>query len=258
MNRIASTDRRAPEPDQLSLFRLGAASGLAAAAFAIVQIAIEVIGVGIAGIPVPDTVEGWFALLQRDRLLAFTELTGLQIPMFALLIPVYLALHAALKTRRPAVTLAATALALVGIGVYLASNTAFAMLSLSDRWATATDDAQRLTLVAAGQAMLATYEGPGLDAGVFLVMVATLGMSMTQLGRAMFGRLAPSAGITAGVLGLSYYIAVFVSSARIFLLEAAGLAFVVWIVLTSRGFLVRPRSDESVEGPVTSTSWMAS
>lgn len=234
------------DPTSVALYRLGAASGLAAVAFALAQIAIEVVGWGVAGTPVPGTVEAWFALLQTNRLLGLTELTGLQIPLFVLLVPLFLALHAALKVTRPAPTLLATAFGLVGIGIYLASNTALAMLSLSDQWAAATTDAQRSTLVAAGQAMLALYEGPGLDAGVLLVMLATLILSWIMLKSGAFGRPTAGMGIAAGVIGLAFYVGVALPTVRIFLLEAAAPFFLLWILLTARRLLSLARARNAV------------
>jgi hypothetical protein len=225
------------DADSRSLMRLGAACGLAAVAIAITQVVIEIVGWGIAGIPVPGSVEGWFGLLQSHRLLGLTELTGLQIPMFALLVPLFLAVHAALRPTNPALGLVAPAVGLVGIAVYLASNTAFSMLSLSDQWASATTDVERERLLAAGQAMLALYEGPGLDAGVFLVMVATLASSSLMLRSPTFGRATAAIGIVAGVIGFGYYAAIAFPSARIFVLEAAAPFFVLWIALTARGLL---------------------
>lgn len=220
-----------------ALLRLGAASGIAAVGFALVQVAVEVVGWGIAGIPVPNTVEGWFGLLQSNGVLGLTELTALQIPLFALLVPLFLALHAVLKVTRPALTLIATVLALIGIAVYLASNTALSMPSLSDQWAAATSDAQRSTLVAAGQAMLAIYEGPSLGAGVLLVMVATLVLSGVMLRSALFGRPIAALGMVAGIIGLGYYVGVALPAVRIFLLEAAAPFFLLWILMTSRRLL---------------------
>jgi len=221
-------------PTRTSLDRIGAISGLIAVGFAVAQIVIEVIGWGIAGSPVPSTVEGWFGLLQNNRLLGLTELTGLQIPMFALLVPLFLALGARLTPTDRAASLVATVVALLGIGVYLASNTAFSMLSLSDHWAVASSETERTTLLAAGWAMLALYDGPGLDAGVFLVMVATLAISWQMLRNPSFGRTVAAPGIVAGIIGLGYYVAVVVPSARIFLLEAAAPFFLLWIGLAAR------------------------
>ena len=228
---------RPPDASARVLYQLGAVSGLVAVAFAICQIIIEVIGVGFAGTPVPTTVAGWFGLLQSDRLLGLTELTGLQIPMFALLVPFFLALHTTLKSTNSTLSLVATVFSLLGIGVYLASNTALSMLSLSDQWAAATSDMERAALLAAGQAMLAQYDGPGLDAGVFLVMVATVGLSWLMRRSPPFGRLTAALGIVAGVIALGYYLAVALPSERIFLLEAAGPFFLLWIGLAARGLL---------------------
>jgi hypothetical protein len=219
------------------LYRLGAFAGLLAVGIAVVQIAIEVIGVGLAGVPVPQDVEAWFALLQGNRVLALTELTGLQIPMFVLLVPLFLALHAALRPPHPGTTAVVTAFGLLGIGVHLASNTAFSMASLSDRWATAATEVQRTTVLAAGEAMLATYEGPGLLAGVSLVMLATLAFALMMFRDPRFGRAVAAPGIVAGVIGTSYYFAVAFPAARIFLLEAAAPFFLLWVGLAARGLL---------------------
>ena len=226
-----------PVADSRSLLRLGAACGLAAVALAVTQVVIEIVGWGIAGIPVPASVVAWFRLLQSNRLLGLTELTGLQIPMFALLVPLFLAVQAAVRPTNPALGLVATAFGLVGIAVYLASNTAFSMASLSDQWASAAGDVERERLLAAGQAMLAQYEGPGLDAGVFLVMVATLGFSWLMLRGPIFGQVTAAIGIVAGVIGLGYYVAVPFPSVRVFVLEVAAPFFVLWLALTARGLL---------------------
>lgn len=248
----------------LGLDRIGGLAGLAAVAIAATQVGIEVVGWGILRLPVPGTIEGWFAHLQTNRVLALTELTALQIPMFVLLVPLFLALHAGLRPFHPAVTLLATAFALIGIAVYLASNTSLSVLSLSDQWAAATDEAERERLLAAGLAMLAVYEGPGLDAGVFLVMVATLLLSWIMLRSRAFGRLIVATGIVAGLIGLAYYAALPMSSSRILILEVAAPFFLVWVLLSARWLLGRTASgptdrvDQSADRNATPPSEAAS
>src|ERR1051326_5407120 len=94
--------------------------------------------------------------------------------MFALVIPMFLALYAALRRVSPSLMAIALTLGLIGIAAYLATNTAFSLLSLSDQYAAATTDAQRSVFEASGQAMLALYQGTGFIVGVFLVLVAAL------------------------------------------------------------------------------------
>ena len=215
------------------LYRVGGAAAFLAAVLALAQITIEVIGVGVMGVPVPTSVDGWFALLRSYPLLGLTELTMFQIPVFVLLVPVLLAVSAANRPNR-GLTLVALALALVGIAVYLASNTVFSMLSLSGQYAAATTDAQKTSLLAAGQAMLAIYEGVGVDVGLVLVLVAVLMISVLMLRSSVFGRMTAYIGILAGAITMSYYISAAFTPAAIFLLEGAGLFLVVWVILVGR------------------------
>jgi hypothetical protein len=69
---------------------------------------------------------------------------------------------------------------------------------------------------------------------VFLVMVSTLFLSWVMLRTLTFGRVGPAAGILAGIVGLSYYVALFAPSTRIFILKAAGPLYLVWVALAAR------------------------
>jgi len=77
---------------------------------------------------------------------------------------------------------------------------------LTDEWAAATTGAERSTLVAAGPARLAIYEGPGLGASVLLVMLSTLIVSGIMPRSGVFGRLTAAMGIVAGIIGLAYHL----------------------------------------------------
>ena len=120
----------------------------------------------------------------------------------------------------------ATALAFVGIAVYLASNQAFSLLSLSDQYAAATTDAQRSMLLAAGQALLTIHDpnalGPG-TLGFLLVNLAGLIISGVMLRSNVFGKITAYAGILANAFGLGYPIG----------LAIAPKTFVIPIVATS-------------------------
>ena len=108
-------DAEKVESTNKSLYKIGGTAALIAAAFALLQI----IGVGFLQIEVPITVLGWFLLLQSQPLLGLTELTMFQIPAFILCVPAFLALYASLRQANRAYVLVATALAFLGIAVYL-------------------------------------------------------------------------------------------------------------------------------------------
>ena len=119
------------------LYRVGGAAALIVVLLYLIQIIVLVVS------PPPDTVIGYFTLFHRNALLGLLDLDLLSIADYALFVPLFLALYIALRRVSPSFMAIATALGLVGIATYFASNTAFEMLSLSNQYAAATTDAQR-------------------------------------------------------------------------------------------------------------------
>lgn len=229
------------------LYRIGGVCALLAAVLAIVQSGIEFIGVILMGSVVPSTVIGWFTLLHTNRLLGLTELTVLQIPLFALVIPMFLALYVALRRASPSLMTIAVPLGLVGIAVYLSTNTGLSLLSLSDQYAAATTEAQRSMFEASGQALLALYQRTGIGVGVFLLNVAVLLISAVMLRSHVFSKVTAAVGVLAGAIGFAYYIDFAVPEKAIFLLEFSGALFVIWIVLISRRLFLLSHRNGSRE-----------
>ena len=190
----------------------------------------------------PVAVGDWFGLLQNNRLVGLTLLGAFDMVNYALVGLMFLALFAALRRAgRSSITIAA-ALSFVGIAVYLASNQALTMLSLSDQYAAATTDAQRSLLLAAGQAILAIhqnagYEGTGLYLSFFLVTVAGLLISAVMLRSRIraFSKVTAYMGILANGFGLGYYLALAFAPALVALpLSVSALFLLAWYILIGR------------------------
>lgn len=115
----------------------------------------------------------------------------------ALLAPTFLASYSAIRRDHEAYGALGTILFFVGLAVYLASSRAFPMLSVSGQYASATTDAQRSPLVAAGQAMLAEGQSP---AGILLVEFASLVISAVMLRGKVFSKTTAYAEILGNVL----------------------------------------------------------
>jgi len=86
----------------------------------------------------PSTTIGWFQLFQNNRLVGLLDDAVLDIAVAALLVPLFLALFAALRRANRAWMAVATSLALIGIATYLPTNTSFSLLFVSDQFAAAT------------------------------------------------------------------------------------------------------------------------
>lgn len=206
----------------------GLAIGCAAA-----QIAVEVVAVGVLGIPVPTSAEAWLASLLDHRLVTIVELTVLQIPLFALLAVVLVGLATTLIRATPTLTVISTLFGLLGIAVYLASNPALALAALSDEYRAAADAADRSTAAAAATALLAEYDGVGLDVGSVLILVAVGGLAIAMWRAGTWNRIVPAVGFGAVIGSSLYYLAVPLGPDRIFILELASGVFLVWLLLVT-------------------------
>ena len=144
------------------------------------------------------------------------------------------AVYLALRRASQAIVAVATAFSFVGIVVFLSTQTAFSMLSLSDQYAIATTDAQRSMLLAAGQAMLADQIGVGAGTymALFFLGVAGLIISAIMLRSEIFGKITASVGILANVITLAFYLGLaFVSTSLplgVDLYYVSGLLSLIW------------------------------
>ncbi len=215
-----------PEPytNWKSLYRVGGAAALIIVVLYVIQIIVFVAS------PPPSTVIGYFTLFHKNALLGLLDLDLLSIADYVLFVPMFLALYAALRRASPSFMAIATTLALVGIAVYFASNTAFEMLSLSNQYAAATTDAQRSLTLAAGQAMLAIYQGTAFNVSYVLLSVAPLIISVVMLRSNVFGKVTAYVGILASAIGLGFFVPVI----GVFLSLISVVGLLIWYILIAR------------------------
>ena len=194
---------RSPPSTWAELYGLGGAAALVAAGLILAEV------VAFALHPQPGTAGDWFVLFQNDRLLGLLNFWGLEVPMYLMFVPLFLALYVALGASNPARTAMGLTFALLGIGIFLATNNPFAMLSVSDQYAAATTEAQRASVLAAGQAVLAATTQRavgGVNLGLFLVSVAGLIISSVMLQGTLFSRATAHFGLLAHALSLADYL----------------------------------------------------
>ena len=184
------------------------------------------------------TVIDWFTLFQNHWFIGLRNLGLLNVVGAALLAPTFLAIYFALRRDHEAFGALCTILFFVGMAIYLASNRAFAMLSLSGQYASATTEAQRSLLIAAGQAMLA--EGR-TRAGIPLIEFASLLISVVMLRGKVFSKATAYAGILGNALLI--VVEIILASARtlpgtgMVIAAGGGLAIMAWYLLVGRRLL---------------------
>jgi hypothetical protein len=224
---VAKTLVYAADQDERWLYRVGGVSALLLGLGYIVTIPLYV----YAGAP-PHGAEAWLTYLAGKTtewwaILALSVLTDL------LFIPLALALYLALKGVNRSMTLLATTF--VGLFVVLdlavtCSNYA-ALITLGERYAVATTDAQRATYVAAAQYPAAVLAST-LEA-VYSILVLSLGILLLGLvmRKGVFGKSTAYIGVVTGLLGIVSVVGPFVLPALSNAIIAASALTTIWVLL---------------------------
>jgi hypothetical protein len=227
---ITRVDRIEGPPPAASwspLYRAAGVAALITAALIPVQLAV------FMAYPFPDTVVGWFQLLQDNPVAGLVNLDLLLVVDSVLLVVIALALYVVLRATSPSVTTMATGLWLLAITMFIAANPALELLTLSDHLAAATSEAQRSAAVAAGQALLAGWEGTAFQVGYILGQLAGIMIGLVMLRDHRFDRAIPSTLIVGNLVGFGLYL----PTVGVAISAFSGLILWAWYLLIARKFL---------------------
>jgi len=192
--------------------------------------------------PPPDTAQAYFDLLRDRPLVGLLSLDVLLMADWLALLVVWAGLYVALRGKAPRAMLVILAVALLSTAAYFVSNTAFQMLALSQQHAAAATEAERASLLAAGEAALARFEGPWFTASYVLSGLAVLAVSLVMWRAPAFGRLAGGVGVAYGALQL---VPPNLGTVGMALSLASLLPMLAWLVLVARGLLRQARGADA-------------
>jgi hypothetical protein len=222
-------DEQVPRSAWTTLYRIGGIAALGVVALVPIQAVVYILW------PPPTTVVDFFSTFQSNLFLGLLDLDLLLILDELLIVAVLLALYAALRRTDQSLMLIGTTVGLIGVVLLIVSREAtFSMLTLSQQYADAGSDAQRLALVAAGQMLLTVYNGTSFSLGYFLTGVAMILISTVMLRGSLFSRVTGIAGVAAGVTGL---IPANMGVAGFVLSFISLVPMVVWLTLLGRRLL---------------------
>ena len=238
------TQFKSADPSWRNLYTIGGIAGLVAVFVFRRNLGAELMLLSsyeiIRGVPTTPLITAidWFRLFQDNPLVGLTLLNFFDLIEYALLGLVFLALYGALKQNNRSAMVIATTSGLIGITVSFTSNQAFAMLALSEQYASATTDTQRSIFLAAGEALLAMnnpdsiYQGTGIYMSLFLVLIAGLIISVVMLRSELFSKATAITGILANGIGLCYFITLALAPAIYWIPHPISAPFrVIWYFL---------------------------
>lgn len=206
------------------LYKIGGAAALLVVVILPIQIIVYIVS------PPPSTAIDYFTLFQSNSLLGLLALDLLIIVDIVLGILLLLALYIALRRSSESFMDIALALGFLGNTAYIASNTAFNMLYLSKQYASATTDAQRSLFLAAGEAMLAIFNGTAFQLNYVLGSVVMIIISVVMLRSNIFSKVTAYMGILAGVIGFGLY----VPTIGIYISIFSVVFMAIWYILIAR------------------------
>jgi hypothetical protein len=203
---VMATDvaKETSDPRWRALYRVAGAGALLTG----LLIPLQVVAFIVWPPPIEGSVADWFAMFQDNWFVGLVSFDLAILVEEVLLVPIALALYVLLRRRSESLMAMAVGLWLVSVALFIGSNTGFEMLSLNQGYATATTEAQRATLVAAGQAMLASYmeQGSAFTVAYLLASVAGIMVGIGMLRSRGFTRIAAYAAIAGNLLGLGLFI----------------------------------------------------
>lgn len=220
-------------------FRILCKWGGAAALLLIVYSLATIVQIAVLGGQPTSAVEA-FDLLQHHRAVG---LLRLDLPTFAVM-PFYyllfLGLFCALKRSDQAGSLLATVSAFVGITLLLATPGPLPLLALSDKFATAGNDAVRSQLLSAGEAIMASdvWHSTGAILGGLLLQCGAVLISVVMLRGSIFSKTTAWLGIVMHTLDFAHIVGgQFLPISGVVLMAIAGPLYPVWFFLVGRRLL---------------------
>lgn len=183
-----------------NLYYAGGAAALLTIVFMPIQIAVFILK------PLPSTVIGWFNLFQESKIIGLLDLDLLLVADQVLAILVFLAIFAALHKGSLSIMAIGTILAFTSCVLFITSNPAFEMASISSQYAAAETETGRNLFLAAGQALIASWQGSAFQVSYFLGAVGSIIVSWVMLRSGLFSKAAGILGILGNAISLGLYV----------------------------------------------------
>ncbi len=225
-----STETEIADPRWKELYLIGAVFSILIAISVILAIVAFFIWPFKPGF---TSTQNLFTILHGDRL---GGLMSLDLPMLLIApmnIFMFLAIYGALKKVNESYALIALVLALLAVVLVVFSRPLVELVSLSEKYAIATTDAERQQYLAAGEALHAFFNGTAWAAQTVLFMLAGLLNCWLMLRTRFFSRATAWVGIAISIIGLGFFLPV----VGIVLLFINTIGSIIWCILLARDLI---------------------
>ncbi len=167
-----------------SLYKIGSAAALIMVAITLAQFVVFF----VAPPPLEGTATDWFALFQKSTFLGLLGFESLLVIYALLSVLVSVALFSVLKPASQSLTSLFLVLSVIGAMAFVVARPALEMLSLSNQYSAATTDAQRASIVAAGEVMVALFHGTAFQVSYIIGSISGFLIAAAMLQSGLFSK----------------------------------------------------------------------
>ncbi len=225
-----AADTEVADPRWKDLYRIGGISSIFIAACVIVAIIAFFIWPFKPGF---TSTENIFMTLQKDRLGGLISLDLLMLLIVPLGVLPSLAMYVALKRVNESYALIALVLALIAVATLIPARPLAELVSLSEKFAAATSEAERGQYLAAGESLHALFNGTAWIAQTVFFMLSGVINCLLMARTRLFSKATAYVGFISNAAGLGFFAPV----VGIVLLFASTIVGVMWFILMGRDFL---------------------
>ncbi len=157
-------------------------------------------------VPEPTTALGWFTLFQGSKIQGLMSFEFLFVVNAVLGITITLAFYVALRRVDETFMAIALVFGILGSMAIIVARPAIDMMYLSDQYAAATTEAQRVMFLTAGETLLAMRHGSAFHVGYVLASVNLVIIPLVMLRSKIFNKATAYIGIISGLMGFGLYV----------------------------------------------------
>ena len=189
--------------------------------------------------PYPVNAEGWFTLLQSKKLIGLSLLSFPTLIGMILYYLTFIGLYSILKQANEAYAGLAAIFSFIGLAILICMNMAYPMTYLSNQYAAATTESQKILILAAGETKIVTAN-TSMNMGGLFVEIAAVIFSVLMLRSNVFGKITAYLGIIGHGLDLTRIVMILAflpANLGAVLLMIGGLPQLIWLILVGRRFM---------------------
>jgi len=234
-----------PEKNHILEQKIILLAGGSAAIVQLFSILIIMITIPLFGLR-PETIEEFFTLYSQNRLEAILRDDFSSLVIIAMYLFTFPAMYMILKRTYPLISAFIIIGVLIAVTICFSGHSGLSLVFLSEQFANATSDLDRLRLMAAGEAILAGdmwHSSAGFISGI-LLQGAGVVFSLIMLRTSSFSKVTAYSGLVGNSFDLIQHLFhSVIPDLSTYAMVVAGPAYIIWFIMLARDLIKNSKAE---------------